>query len=423
MTRLRRARALGGQASWSLLDQGASSLGTFVLSVAVARSSDLSGFGAFAIAFTIYTLALTGSRALLTMPYMMEASAKGSRPALASGALGAVVTFSVLVAGALAIVALIFDGSLRLYLLLIAVGLPALLLQDAYRYVLLQIHGIRSVAVIDSGWTGLQVGLSLLVVLTAADSTGPWHMSAWMVAAGAAAFWGWRRTGIRPHVGDGWQFIIRTRRTGVPLLVEAFAISGGGAAAGMAVAAVGGLVALAPLRGAGVVLGPVSVATGGLLFLATPIVLRTGASDRVRLLRRCALFGGVVTMVSLLTAILVLLIPTEVGVALLGQVWVESRPVVFPVALAIAAYAVQTSAMLGFRAHHITTRTMVVRLYTFPVPALSAVAGLLWGGPPGAAYGMAAAGLLTAAALWWMLVRLPATAPSGSADEPAEVPG
>ncbi len=418
-----RARSLGGQASWSLLDQGASSLGTFVLSVAVARTSDLSGFGAFAIAFTVYTLTLTGSRALLTMPYMMKASVKESSPPLASGALGAVVTLSATGAGALAVAALIFDGSLRLYLLLIAVGLPALLLQDAYRYVLLQIHGMRSVAAIDAGWTGLQITLSLCVVLTAGTATGPWHLVAWLLGAGAAAIWGWRRTRIRPHVVDGWQFIIRTRRTGVPLMVEAFAISGGGAAAGFAVAAVGGLVALAPLRGASVVLGPVSVAIGGLLFLVTPIVLRTGASDKARLLRRCALFGGIVSMVSLVTASLVLLIPTEVGVELMGRVWVDSRPVIFPAALVIAVYSLETSAMLGFRAHHITTRTMVLRLYTFPVPALSAVAGLLWGGPVGAAYGMAAAGLGTAAALWWMLARLPASSPSGTADEPVQVLG
>lgn len=421
----RRARALGGQASWSLLDQAASSLGTFVLAIAVARTSDLSGFGAFAIAFTAYTLSLTGSRALLTMPYMMEASVEETTDgrSLASGALGAVVVLSAIVAGGLATAGLILGGPLRLYLLLVAAGLPVLLVQDAYRYVLLQRQGVRSVALIDIAWTGFQIGLSILVVLTVADSTGPWHMSSWLVAAGAAAFWGWRLSGVRPDFGKGWQFLRRTRRTGVPLLVEAFAISGAGAAASIAVAAVGGLAALAPLRGAAVVLGPVSVATGGLLFLATPIVLRTGAGDKRRLLGRCALFGTIISVVSLLTASLVLLAPTELGVAVLGQVWVESRPVVFPVALAIAVYAFETSAMLGFRAHHITTRTMVLRLFTFPVPALSALAGLMVGGPAGAAYGMAAAGLLTAAALWWMLARIPAASSRGSAGDPAEAPG
>lgn len=419
-------RALGGQASWSVLDQAASSLGTLVLSVVVARASDLDGFGAFAIAFMIYTLVLTGSRALLTMPYMMDASdgAAGHDSRLAAGVLGAVGAVSLLLAAGLAVAGALVAGPLGPYLLLMAAGLPPLLLQDGYRFVLLQRQGSRPVATNDAAWTALQVTLSVLVALTPVQPAAALHVVAWIVGAAAAGIWARWRTGIAPDLREGVRFVARTRRTGVPLLVEAFAISGSGASANFAVAAVGGLAAVAPLRGAAVVLGPVSVATGGLLFLATPMVLRVGAHDKARLLVLCAGFGAVVAAVSLVTAFLVVLVPPELGVLLMGEVFLESRPVVVPVALAIAAYALKTAAMLGFRAHRVTVRTMVLNLVVFPLPAVSATAGLGIGGPAGAAYGIAAAALLTSAVLWWMLVLLPA-APPGTAppEAPADTSG
>jgi O-antigen/teichoic acid export membrane protein len=417
-----RAGTLSGRVAWSITDQAAASLGTLGLSIIVARTSDVAGFGAYATVFIAYALALSGIRALLAMPYQMRLK-QSSQPPSASGLLGAVVVVAVLSSIAFAVTGLLIGGPMRLYLLIFAVALPALLLQDAYRFVLLYQQGPRAVALNDSCWTTVQLIGSALVAMTRGHAA-PLHVAAWGLGAAVAAGWGWQRSGCVPSLTRAPRFFRDTRRTGGPLLVETLAISGSGSASSFAVAAVGGLTAVAPLRGAGVLLGPVSVLTGGLLLLATPVMLSTGAADRGLLLRRCAGYGAVVAGACIAAVLAVLLLPAQWGEALLGATWSESRPVVLPVGLAVAVYGLETAAMLGFRAHGIAVRTMVLRLSTFPLPAAAAVIGLHAGGPAGAAYGMAFAAIVTATGLWWMLARLPArpTAEDPHSDGPVEDP-
>jgi hypothetical protein len=107
---------------------------------------------------------------------------------------------------------------------------------------------------------------------------------------------------------------------------------------------------------------------------------------------------------------LVLALPDGLGPLLLGETWTQARGAVLPTALALAAYGFQTAAMLGFRAHQIATRSMVLRLLLFPVPAVAGVTGLAVNGAIGAAYGLFVGASITAALLWAALVRVPAPA-------------
>ncbi|HXV93153.1 MAG TPA: hypothetical protein VD813_07645 [Pseudonocardia sp.] len=428
------AAGLGGQAVWSILDQAVSSLGTLVLSVAVAQRSDVAGFGAFAAMITVYALVLTGSRAFVSMPYLMRAAdPDGADPdgadraggrGLVAGTLGAAVLAAAPVSGGLlvaaAVTAAVAGGPLPALLAVLAAAMPFLLLQDAYRFVLRQREDSRGVAVNDTIWTAVQAAASVSLVtvpaLGPAGDTAIAHVGAWVLGVVVAVGHGLRRTGTAPSLAGGWRFLRRTRRQGVPLLVEAFAIAGSNSTGQFAIGAVGGLAALAPIKGAHVALGPVNVVNGGLVFLATPIVLRAGATDRRRLLGLCGAFGLVIGAVSAAAGLLLLAVPAEVGALLLGQTWSEARAAVLPTALALGAYGAQTAAMLGFRAHRITTRTMVLRLVTFPVPAVAGVVGLFVNGPVGAAYGLFAAASVTAALLWTVLVRLPAAPPVPAGD-------
>jgi O-antigen/teichoic acid export membrane protein len=406
-----RWRLIGGQAAWTLADQAFSSLGTLILAVAVAQRAGLVGFGAYATVITLYALALTGARALLSTPYLMRAASSHDQAAgmLAAGMLGA----ALLVALPLSVVTLAAASAvgapLAGYLVVLAGALPVLLLQDCYRFVLRQADRYHAVALNDGIWTAVQAGLSLALLDTALGESALAHVGAWGAGAAVAVGHGWAATRTAPDLRAGRRFLTDTRRLGIPLLVEAFAVAGSNSVGQFAIAATGGAAALAPIKGAHVVLGPVNVVNSGLVFLVTPVLLRTGAADRRRLVRHCGLFGLVIAAASVASGALLLVLPQPLGVAMLGETWAPARQAVLPTALALAAYGAQTAAMLGFRAHRNTTRSMLLRLCTFPLPVVAGLAGLAVAGPLGAAYGLCAGATVTAAVLWVALLRLPAS--------------
>jgi O-antigen/teichoic acid export membrane protein len=407
MSSLTRAtRALRGQAVWSLLDQAVSSAGTLLLSIAVAQRSDATSFGAFATAVAVYSLAVTATRALVSMPFMMRAARDvAADDGLVTAALGAVAVASVPVSAAVLVAALLLPAPLSAFLGVLGFSLPFLLLQDAYRFVLRERDDARAAALSDVVWTVAQILVSTAVVLVVPGDGSLWHFAGWGAGVALATLYAGWAIGLRPHLARARAFAASTRKLGLPLLVEAFAIAGSGSAAQFALAGAGGLAATAPLKGAAVALGPINVVNGGLLFLITPLVLKTDLSRRRRLLLHCAAFGLVITVASLVTAIVLVALPDWVGAALLGDTWASAREVVVPSATALAGYGFQTAAMLGFRAHQVAVRTMVLHLINFPIPALCGIAGFAAAGVVGAAWGLCASATLTALALWVLLLR------------------
>jgi hypothetical protein len=356
------------------------------------------------------------------MPYMMRAaSAQQANEArlLTSGTLGAAVLVAIPVSVVLIVGAFLLGGPLIGYLLVLSAATPFLLLQDAYRFVLRQRDDSRTVAINDGIWTVTQGMLSLSLLATPVGGGALWHFSCWGLGVAVAVLHAWRTTRTAPDLRGGLRFLRLTRQLGVPLLVEAFAVAGSNSVGQFAIATTGGLAALAPIKGAHVALGPVNVVNGGLVFLVTPIMIRTGAADRRRLLVRCGLFGLVIALVSVAAGLLVLAVPDDLGAVLLGETWTDARVAVLPTALALAAYGAQTAAMLGFRAHQIATRSMVLRLITFPIPAVAGMTGLALNGSLGAAYGLFVGASITAALIWTALIRLPpAPADTGRDGEP-----
>lgn len=402
----RRLTRFRGQAAWTLVDQAVSSLGTLVLAVAVGRGADVASFGAFATAITVYALALTASRAAVCMPDMMR-STEGGGHGVDPGALpGSAVVLAAPISLAILAAGLLSQGPVRDYLLLLAVTTPFLLLQDAYRFLLRRRDRSRSVAVNDTIWTAVQVGLSSLMWSGLVEERALWHFGCWGVGVLVALVHAWCVTRVAPAPGHGLRSLVETRRVAAPLLVEAMATNGSNSLAQFVIATFGGLAVLAPVKGAHVVLGPVNVLNGGLVFLVTPIFLRLGAAGDRRLLACCVAFAAVIAGSSMAVGITVLALPAEYAHHVLGQTGELARAVVLPTALALSAYGAQTAAALGIQAYRAPTRSMVVRLATFPVPSVAAVLGIVVGGVEGAAYGLFLGAALSAALLWITFLRL-----------------
>ena len=131
-----RGGAAGGgvrRLGWGLADQALSSMTNFALAILVARSVSTAALGAFGLAFTTYTIKLGATRALCQEPLTVRYSAT-DEPEWRDGT--AAATGVALVLGVLAGIvcvgaAFLFSGALRPSLIVLGIGMPGLIVQDA----------------------------------------------------------------------------------------------------------------------------------------------------------------------------------------------------------------------------------------------------------------------------------------------------
>jgi len=159
------SRAAARRAAWGVADQAVSSLTNFAVLVVAARALDLEEFGALALALAAYSVALGVTRALsgepLTVCYSatsVERTASEARGALATaGAAG------VLCGVVFALVGAVLGGSVGTALLVLAVVVPGLVIQDTWRFVFFAMGRARAACVNDTVWL-VVLGILLVVV-------------------------------------------------------------------------------------------------------------------------------------------------------------------------------------------------------------------------------------------------------------------
>src|SRR3712207_1844081 len=121
--------------SWNVVDQALSALSNLGLSIAVARTTSASGFGAFAVAFLLFGISLAVSKSAVGQPLQIRLSGASGvqRDVGFAAALGAATVLGV-VFGLLALVAgLAVGGEVGHALMALTLVLPGLMLQDSCR--------------------------------------------------------------------------------------------------------------------------------------------------------------------------------------------------------------------------------------------------------------------------------------------------
>lgn len=246
--RLRILRRQGGDAGWTVFDQGLSAASNLVVSIAAGRAGGEQLLGAFTIGFTVYLLLLGFSRALFSEPLLSLPVEDDRTPDRA--AVTCVAMYSVVAGGAVALVGAALGSTT---LLAVAVVLPALLGQDLLRFAAFRRRRARSAAALDGIWLG-----ALLLAWPVLTSTGSAAVLVLLWGAGAAlaVLWGLRAvtpTGPR----TAWRWWQRdARRVGGLLAVEGvvYSVTGQGVVFGLA--ALLGTAELGRLRAAQLLLGP-----------------------------------------------------------------------------------------------------------------------------------------------------------------------
>lgn len=399
---LRRAAvSLAGRALWTLLDQVLVSASTLLMSVLIARNVSASGFGAFSLAFAVFALAIVVTRAVASRPVSVRfagASGTSFREAARSSA-GTALSTGLLLGSGAAAAGLLAGGQLGQALLAMGAVLPGLLVQDNSRVVLIA-QGRADRAVLTDGiWVTAQTAGALTLAVSGVAAVYP-YILVWGLSAALAGLVGAALSGATPRVGGTRRWITAHRDLTTFLLAEALLLQGTYQAVLFLVGLTGDLADAGVLRAAQVVLGPVMLVSQSAQAFLLPELARRPGLTRGRRLAAGAGLSGALAAVAALFGALVLLLPDEVGRALLGDTWSGARdilPVSILAQVAAVAAAGAACVLYSLGRSRVTFRISVI---TAALMAIGGPAGFHLGGVLGAAAGLGLVNL-TVLPLWW----------------------
>lgn len=393
---MKRLRSLLGwrlspRAYWSIVDQGISSASNLAFIIVVARNVSVQAFGEFVIAYLVYALLLGGLRAvggeilLLRVEEAPREAAENCRRLL-----GLAAAAGVAVAALATPVGLVLGGELGASLSAFALMLPILLTQDALRYCFFALGAPSRAAANDLIWLGVQAVTTTWLLLDG-DVTSVKAILAWAAGAAVASTVGMCRARLVPTFRTLAAWITADRGRVGGFFSDFVLMIGAGYFAIYLVALIGGVSAVAGVRGAMILFAPLDS-----VFAGVRIVTLSALAEAARLGRRVLVHrAGVVAVVSAaITAAwtaAILTLPDAVGAALLGPTWDVARPLCAAIAVASLARYVALPAQAGLRALNDTRRIVILRVAQTVITLGAVAVGTAEAGARGAAGGLAAA--------------------------------
>ncbi|MFF5173153.1 hypothetical protein ACFY3U_11000 [Micromonospora sp. NPDC000089] len=376
----------------ALAANGLSSLGNFLMSLAIARGESLSGLGQFALSFSVYIFAIGLVRATVTEGVLaggpqqtVTAIGAGVRRACAMGAgIGAVAAGAGLMIGSR-------------YLVIVGIALCGLVVYDYTRGVSLGMSSPRAACAQDAVWTGataLGVLAALLGLATPLVIFVVWAGSGAVLGPFVAARrgyrpvpgWGLDRAGTRNAISFGLQFLIT---------------SGSAQLALTGLAATAGVGVVGALGAAQTVFGPVALLTATLSAIVIPYLGRTRAVTARARLRTAGPVVLVAVGLIVPMALAISLLPDEVGRAVIGDNWAVAGPLLPLLGVEAVLVPAALVAFAGHRVHRAGARALLVGAGLGPVRVVVVVSGGLLFGARGAAAALAVMAVVSASC-WWL---------------------
>jgi O-antigen/teichoic acid export membrane protein len=388
---------------WILLDQILSSGTNFVLSFVLVRSVGPREFGAFGVALITYQVFLSLTRAQASEPMTIRFSNTGRAEwarAAAHSTGFALALGLVAGTGMVAFGLLNTDGALRASFIAIGVVTPGLLVQDSWRYCFFALREPAKAAVNDLILAGIQFALLAAVILTGALSI-PAAILAWGGAALAAAVVGAIQAGAAPRLRHAGSWAKENKGIGGILTGDLIVRGAASQIALFAVGALAGLASVGQFRAGLLLFGPLTMLVQGAVPFAVTEFVRIKSSSPERLRGSSDLLSLVFAAGGLALGAALMLMPDDLGRAILGDGWAGARPLL-PAMTALAVTAgVVVGPAVGLRALPSLGRLMKVSLAVAPITVVLMASGAYLNGAEGASWGLAAANAATAAALVW----------------------
>lgn len=392
--------------AWSIVDQALSSLTNFSIGIIVARESSARGFGAFGIAFTTYLLAMGVSRALCTDALVIRFSADGTygRWGATRDATGAALALSAVSAGACAVAAITLGGDLRAPLLVLALALPGMMLQDAYRFSFFALGTPRKAAANDLAWAIGQL-VAFGAVFAWAEPTPTNLIACWGGSATVAALLAPVQGGVVPRPSHAANWIRLHLDLGGLYLVDFLAVLGSVQITVYGLGVVEGLREAGSLRAAWLLLGPLNSLYAATLIAAVPEGVRISAGTGEDVRRMCRFLAVVLTGIALGWVTVLTLMPDPLGTSILGDSWVGAERILLVLGLALSAVGVVFAADTGLRALANAKRGLRARLTMLPLTILGGLGGAIVAGEMGAVSGLLAANCIGSGLFWFQFSR------------------
>src|SRR5262245_1088601 len=390
---------------WGVADQAVSSLTNVVVALSVARTLGAEQFGAFSLAYVTYAFALTASRGLATDPLMVRfggADPPTWRRAIV-GCTGTAAAVGLAAGACVLAAAAVTHGPARQAFLALGLMLPALLLQDSWRYAFFVAGRGGQSFLNDVVWASALLPALVLVHVTGRENVF-WFVFAWGTAAAIAAVVGVLQAGVLPRLSASREWLSQHRDLGLRYFAEGTSSSAANQMRTYGIGLILGLAAVGYMQAAYTLMGPLMVALFGTMAVVVPEATRVLRSSPQRLPRFCLIYGCTLAAAALgWGLVLMVALPRGLGDLALGQIWRPAYQLVPLASLVFIGGSIQAGAGVGLRALGAAQRSLHAMILSSVVIVVFALAGAAAGGIFGAMLGSAAAAWIGAVLWWWQL--------------------
>ncbi len=396
------ARRLG----WGVADQAVSSLTNFALSIYMVRTLGAAEFGAFGLAYVTYSFVLNASRGLTSDPLMVRFSAvdlRVWRRAVAE-CTGTAAVVGLVSGGCVLIAAALLDNAAAKFAFLaLGLTLPALMLQDSWRFSFFA-RGRGGLALLnDLVWAVVLIpSLVLLRITGHADVF--WCVFAWGASAAVAAAVGPLQARTRPRLSSARVWLSRNRDLGPRYLAENTTMSGAYQLRTYVVGLIVGLAAVGYVQAANTLVGPIMVVFMGMGLVTIPEGARILRRSPERLQLFCLLVSaGLATVTLGWGVVLIVALPRGLGSGLLGPIWHQAYPLVPPLIISMMGTCASSGAGTGLHALGAARRSLRAMAISSVIYLVSGLIGVVTGGVVGTVRAAAVATWISALVWWWQL--------------------
>lgn len=409
-----------GRGAYVTADQALSSLTNFALSFVVLRAVTAQEFGAFTLGLSAYFIALGISRALCGEPQVVRYSQSAPERWRSStqSATGLAVMLGIIGAALLFLTAVQLGGPLATTLILLALALPGLLLQDAWRYAFFSAGKPSRALANDLVWALLLAGPIVWLIFAGTTTSAP-YLIAWGASGTLSALFGVIQAGTWPSLTRASAWLSSHRDLGPRFTAEFLLGLGAAQLTFLAIAAISGLAAVGTLNAARVLLGPFNVVLLGSMGFAVPEGARILRSSPGRFTAAARVFGLVLSLLALSCGALIFFLPDSVARSLVGEIWPHARRLVPLLTVYLAASGFAEGARVGLRVMAASRRSLRARVLTAPFFLAGGVVGAATGDALGASAGIAAAHCVSAY-IWWQQFRSAQNDPVSDPEGPFE---
>jgi O-antigen/teichoic acid export membrane protein len=389
----RRIWKLLGRGSWNLLDQMLSALTNVVLGIVITWTGGKIAFGAFGVAFLIFSLLIAIERALVGLVLGIRHSnlSREEMRSVAATGLGTVLSLGVL-SGLLCMVSgLLIGGIVGPALVAVGVCMAPLIMQDTCRMVFFALARPALAALNDAVWAVVQ--FTAIALLASGGVKDPASLiGAWGGAALVCVVLALIQLRVVPRPFAAWEWCRHHRDLVGYLLPETLLTSGGLNVSTLLAGRLVGLEGIAALRGGQLLLGPLGIVSSSAVTFVVPELSRRTTMSATSLRRAALAISGAMAVVSLTYLGLLLVVPDAAGTWLFRDNWTAARSVLVPLGVFSTAAAISTGPALVVIAMGNARQLLRITALQTPLLLLLMPLGAALGGAPGAAWGQVAAG-------------------------------